>query len=295
MDRKNLIAAVFAQAVAAGKTVPEAAALAEGVNAIPDALLAIVGPAMLATTPAPTATSAQDASASAVLTAPHAPSGARPLSVSGTPLTDKQLEARLVRLDMLEQREQERRAKAAKKCPIQPAVFLTQGPEITAAAFRGVSIEPRGFKFAVETGPEGKAVKIPGTAKSCGYWGQFKARVTLTLPGGASQEIPLNGQATCTVIGSKDWTQEQRNTWITQAEKGVIESLDLAEIVGQGLEQGTDREGDTLVQDSAKPREFDGGSVGYYLGGKVTLDDGTKLQVGINVTVPGSKAVATGA
>lgn len=278
MNRTDLTAAVFAKALAEGKTVAEASVLAEGVSAIPEGLLAILAPSLLGktTTPAATATSVEAAG--------------RPLSVSGTPLTDKQVAARLERLEHLEAKDAERRAKSAAKCPIQPVIFMQHAEAVTANHLRGVLIEGRGFKFDTVESAEGKAIKTPGTARSCGYWGQFKVTVRVVLPGGATQDVTLNGQATCTVIGSKDWTQERRNAWIAE---NTGRNLPVFDLVGHGLEQGTDKDGDTRSQDSAMPRTFDGGSVGYYLSGK-SKGFGEQLQVGINLTLPGSKhAVGT--
>ena len=59
--------------------------------------------------------------------------------------------------------------------------------------------------------------------------------------------------------------------------------------IGRMMLKVLDDNGNVLGNIEANPKKFSSGSTGFYANGKVTLDDGSKYQLGCQITLIGSK------
>lgn len=147
-----------------------------------------------------------------------------------------------------------------KSCPVTLAQFAAAAGALSAtlgdgpAADGAITVEPRQFS----TG-------------SIGLWGQGK--LTATIGG---KPVPCQVGATLTVVGSKAWPEERRANVLARLKAEPVR-----------LYFGT---GGAIAGTTMAP--FSTGSFGWNVNAKLVTPQGDTLQVGINVTVIGSKEAA---
>jgi hypothetical protein len=152
-----------------------------------------------------------------------------------------------------------------KACPVSLAQFTAGAPQLSCsmgseapAADTALMLEPRQFS----TG-------------SIGLWGQGKVSAMI---GGL--RVPCQVGATFTVVGSKTWSDAQRETALAGIQATMLKLY---------FHEGTETPLGSVEGTTMAP--FSTGSFGWNVNGKIKI--GTHaIQVGVNVTVIGSKEAA---